>query len=83
MHIEEELRKSNVGAVRLDVYSKNPFALALYTRCGYTQMGTVDWRKSRTWHTHQAFSYVNKCSMQNAHVFAASLWSSVPCSARM
>lgn len=47
IHIEEELRKKNVGAVRLDVHSKNPFALALYTHCGYTQTGTVDWRKGR------------------------------------
>lgn len=47
IHIEKELRKNNVGAIRLDVYSKNPFALALYIRCGYTQTGIADWRKGR------------------------------------
>lgn len=47
IHIEKELRKNNVGAIRLDVYSKNPFALSLYLRCGYTQTGIADWRKGR------------------------------------
>lgn len=47
LHIEEELRKRNVGAIRLDVFSQNPFALALYTNNGYEQTGFVDWRKGR------------------------------------
>ena len=47
LHIEEELRKINVGAIRLDVFSNNPFALALYTNDGYEKAGFVDWRKGR------------------------------------
>jgi len=45
MHIEEELKKSGIGAVRLDVFTKNPYALELYRKCGYEETGTAVWRK--------------------------------------
>lgn len=44
-HIEEELQKSGIKAVRLDVFSKNPFALSLYLGNGYEKVGFADWRK--------------------------------------
>lgn len=46
-HIEERLRKSKAGAVRLDVFSGNPHALALYRNAGYEKAGYADWRKGR------------------------------------
>lgn len=46
-HIEEELRKSNIEAVRLDAFSENPFALSLYQNAGYEKVGFADWRKGR------------------------------------
>lgn len=46
-HIEEELRKSNIEAVRLDAFSENPFALSLYFNAGYKKVGFADWRKGR------------------------------------
>lgn len=46
-HIEGELKKLNVGTVRLDVFSKNPFALSLYQNKGYENVGFADWRKGR------------------------------------
>ncbi len=46
-HIEKELRKMNVEAVRLDVFRKNPFALSLYFSNGYEKVGYADWRKGR------------------------------------
>ncbi len=46
-HIEEELKKMNVRAIRLDVFSKNPFALSLYLGIGYEKVGFADWRKGR------------------------------------
>lgn len=46
-HIENELKRANVGAVRLDVFSGNPFALALYRNAGYEKVGAADWRKGR------------------------------------
>ncbi|MDE7198057.1 MAG: GNAT family N-acetyltransferase [Lachnospiraceae bacterium] len=46
-HIEKELQKSNVGAIRLDVFSENPFALSLYQNAGYEKVGFADWRKGR------------------------------------
>lgn len=46
-HIEQELRKSNIEAVRLDAFSENPFALSLYFNAGYEKVGFADWRKGR------------------------------------
>lgn len=46
-HIENTLRKAGVGAVRLDAFSGNPFALALYKKAGYEKVGFADWRKGR------------------------------------
>ena len=46
-HIEKELHKLNVRAIRLDVFSENPFALALYRNAGYEKVGYADWRKGR------------------------------------
>lgn len=44
-HIEEELKSLGIHAVRLDVFSKNQFALKLYTNQGYLKTGFVNWRK--------------------------------------
>ena len=46
-HIEQELWKSNIEAVRLDAFSENPFALSLYQKAGYEKVGVADWRKGR------------------------------------
>ena len=46
-HIEKELHKLHVEAIRLDVFSKNPFALSLYRNAGYDEVGFADWRKGR------------------------------------
>lgn len=46
-HVEKELQKSNIEAIRLDVFSKNPFALSLYQSAGYEKVGFADWRKGR------------------------------------
>lgn len=54
LHIEKELKKQGVEAVRLDVFSRNPFALSLYRRCGYREVGFADWRKGR-------FCLMEKC----------------------
>ncbi|MCD7777274.1 MAG: GNAT family N-acetyltransferase [Clostridiales bacterium] len=46
-HIEEKLHKSNIKAVRLDVYSLNSAAQSLYFGSGYKKVGFVDWKKGR------------------------------------
>ena len=46
-HIENELHKLHVEAIRLDVFSENPFALSLYRNAGYEKVGFADWRKGR------------------------------------
>ena len=43
-HIEEELQNMDVAAIRLDVFSQNPHALALYSHCGYEKVGVANWR---------------------------------------
>ena len=44
-HIEDQVKRLGMDAIRLDVYSQNPYAIKLYQKCGYTQTGTVDFRK--------------------------------------
>lgn len=46
-HIEEQLREGSYTSIRLDVYTKNPYALKLYTNNGYEERGYADWRKGR------------------------------------
>lgn len=47
LHIEKQLRNMGVHAIRLDVFSNNPFALRLYHALGYSEVGYADWRKGR------------------------------------
>ena len=47
LYIEQVLKKQGVRAVRLDVFSKNPYALSLYLNNGYAKTGSVEWRKGR------------------------------------
>lgn len=44
-HIETFLKQKSIEAVRLDVFSENPYALRLYDKCGYHRVGKVHWRK--------------------------------------
>ena len=44
-NIETTLREAGTESVRLDVFTENPFALKLYRRNGYTEVGTAHWRK--------------------------------------
>lgn len=44
-YIEEKLKAMGVLAIRLDVFSQNPYALRLYARSGYVKTGCADWRK--------------------------------------
>ncbi|MCM1146083.1 MAG: GNAT family N-acetyltransferase [Clostridium sp.] len=44
-HIEKSLKAQGVEAVRLDVFTQNPYALKLYNKCGYQNVGMAHWRK--------------------------------------
>lgn len=44
-HIEREVKKKGIDAIRLDVFTENPYALKLYNKCGYKNVGKVTWRK--------------------------------------
>lgn len=43
--IENELRKTGVESIRLDVFCNNPYALSLYRNNGYKDVGIASWRK--------------------------------------
>lgn len=44
-HLEEDTKQSEIEAIRLDVFTENPYALRLYANCGYKTVGKVRWRK--------------------------------------
>ena len=46
-HIEQQLRDAGIKAIRLDVFTLNPYALRLYEKAGYHQTGTAEWRKGK------------------------------------
>ena len=46
-HIENQVLSLGIKAVRLDVFSKNPFAIKLYNNLGYVRVGNVNWRKGK------------------------------------
>ena len=47
LHIEAELLKRDVHAIRLDAFNNNPFSLKLYDSLQYSRVGYADWRKGR------------------------------------
>ncbi|MCM1387404.1 MAG: GNAT family N-acetyltransferase [Bacillus sp. (in: Bacteria)] len=44
-HMEKKLKAQGIEAVRLDVFTQNPYALKLYDKCGYQNVGMAHWRK--------------------------------------
>lgn len=44
-HMERSLKAQGIEAVRLDVFTQNPYALKLYDKCGYQNVGMAHWRK--------------------------------------
>lgn len=47
LHIEKQILDMGYRSVRLDVFTKNPFAQNLYRHAGYEHRGYADWRKGR------------------------------------
>ncbi len=43
--LEQEAKADGAAAIRLDVFTENPYALRLYQHCGYQRTGRVYWRK--------------------------------------
>ena len=46
-HIEMQIKEMGYHSVRLDTFTKNPFAQRLYRHNGYESRGYADWRKGR------------------------------------
>lgn len=44
-HIEIVQSELGTESIRLDAFSKNPYALNLYKHCGYEKVGYAEWRK--------------------------------------
>lgn len=47
IHIETELYQLGVESIRLDAFTKNPYAIKLYKNLGYKIVGYADWRMGR------------------------------------
>ena len=47
LHIEKQIKDMGYESIRLDVFTKNPFAQNLYRHNGYESRGIADWRKGR------------------------------------
>lgn len=46
-HMQKELIGMGITALRLDVFSENPYSQRLYAKAGFTQTGVADWRMGR------------------------------------
>lgn len=46
-HIEKELLLLGITSIRLDAFTKNPYALKLYDKLGYSKVGYANWRKGK------------------------------------
>lgn len=46
-HIHEQMKKEQIEAIRLDAFSKNPYALKMYERAGYETVGIANFRKGQ------------------------------------
>lgn len=46
-HIEAQIKQEGFESVRLDAFTRNPYALKMYDKLGYVIVGTADWRKGR------------------------------------
>ncbi len=47
LHVEKQIKDMGYQSIRLDAYTKNPFAQRLYLHNGYETRGYADWRKGR------------------------------------
>ncbi len=46
-HILAQAKNDGIKAVRLDVFSQNPYSLRLYGKLGFKTTGHADWRKGK------------------------------------
>lgn len=46
-HIELQANKMGFNSIRLDSFTKNPYACKMYENLGYSIAGVADWRKGR------------------------------------
>lgn len=46
-HIESKLINKGIKSIRLDAFTKNPYAIKLYKNLGYKIAGYADWRTGR------------------------------------
>ena len=47
IHIENELRNKNIETIRLDTFSENIYAMKMYEKLGYVNVGETNWRKGK------------------------------------
>ncbi len=47
MHIENTLKQEGISSIRLDAFTRNPYALKMYDSFGYAVVGEANWRKGK------------------------------------
>jgi len=47
LHIQDTLKQQGIGVIRLDAFTKNPYALRLYEKLGYEKVGFAEWRMGK------------------------------------
>ena len=47
IHIENELKNKNIETIRLDAFSENIYAIKMYEKLGYVNVGEANWRKGK------------------------------------
>lgn len=46
-YVEEVVRTQGIETIRLDAFTRNPYAIRMYEKAGYEKVGTVDFRKGK------------------------------------
>lgn len=57
-YIESKLRNEGIKSIRLDAFTKNPYAIKLYKNLGYNIAGIAEWRMGK-------FYLMEKCLTSN------------------
>lgn len=47
IHIEYELRNKNIETIRLDAFSENIYAMKMYEKLDYVNVGEINWRNGK------------------------------------
>lgn len=62
-HIEKIAKTWGVEAIRLDCFTKNPYAVRMYQKLGYNTVGFADWRKGKFYLMEKSIKNLDKITV--------------------